>query len=152
MSTVEEYIGYAKDIGFVAGAQIAVALLQFIRLPILTKWLGASLYGTWSLIWVTIVLITPLATLGLAMAVVRFLATEKDSTKIRERFLSVVFTVLAAGVFVCFILILCSNLFAASILGDINSSHLIKLASFMVLTQALSQISIAFFRTFRQMK
>ena len=152
MSTSEEYIGYAKDVGFVAGAQVVVSLLQFARLPILTKWLGASLYGTWSLIWVTVVLITPLATLGLGMAMVRFLAAERDVARIRERFLSVVFTVLAAGVFVSIILILCSDLFASSIIGDINSSHLVKLASFMILTQALSQMSIAFFRTFRQMK
>ena len=152
MSTSEDYIGYAKDIGFVAGAQAAVALLQFIRLPILTKWLGVSLYGTWSLIWVTIALITPLAVSGLNMALVRFLATETDTNRIRESFLSIVFTVLAAGALVCLILILCSDLFASSILGDINSSHLVKLASFMVLTQALSGISLFFFRTFRQMK
>ena len=152
VSTIEEYIGYAKDIGFVAAAQIAVSLLLFVRLPILTKWLGASLYGTWSLIWVTIVLITPLATLGLGMAMIRFLAAERDVDRIRERFLSVVFTVFLAGVVVSLILILCSDLFASSILGDINSSHLIRLASFMILTQALSQMSIAFFRTFRQMK
>jgi len=152
MSTSEEYIGYARDISYVAGAQIAVGLLLFLRLPILSKWLGASLYGTWSLIWVTVVLITPLAALGLDMAMVRFLAAEKDNARIRDRFLSVVFTVLAAGVFVSIILILCSDLFASSIIGDIDSSYLVKLASFMVLTQALSQIGVAFFRTFRQMK
>ena len=152
MTTSQDYVTYAKDIGLVAGAQIAVSLLQFARLPILTKWLGASLYGTWSLIWVTVVLITPLATLGLGLAMVRFLAAEGDVARIRERFLSVVFTVLAAGVFVSIILILCSDLFASSIMGDISSSHLVKLASFMILTQALSQIGVAFFRTFRQMK
>jgi len=152
MSTSEEYIGYARDISYVAGAQIAVSLLQFARLPILTKWLGASLYGTWSLIWVTVVLITPLATLGLGMAFTRFLAVERDNARIRESFLSVVFTILAAGVFVSIILILCSDLFASSIIGDINSSHLIRLASFMVLTQALSQVGVRFFQTFRKMK
>lgn len=152
MSTIEEYKGYARDVGLVAGAEIVVALLRFIRLPILTKWLGASLYGTWSLIWVTIVLITPLATLGLGMAMLRFLAAERDVDRIRERFLSVVFTILVAGVFVSLILFLCSDLFASSIIGDINSSHLVKLGSFMILTQALSLISITFFRTFRQIK
>jgi len=151
-SSTEEYLGYAKDIGFVAGAQVAISLLHFIRLPILTKVLGTSLYGTWSLIWVTIALVVPLATLGLGMAMVRFLAAEKDNAKIREELFSVVFTVLAAGVFISLILILCSDLFASSIFGDINYSHLVKLASFMILTQALSQVSIAFFRTFRRMK
>ena len=152
MPTSEDYIGYAKDIGFVAGAQVAVSLLSFIRLPILTKFLGASLYGTWSLILVTISLITPLASLGLGIALIRFLAAERDIARIREGFLSVVFTVLAAGVFISLILILCSGPFASSILGDINSSHLVKLASFMILTQALSGVSVVFFRTFRQMK
>ena len=134
MSTSEEYIGYARDVSYVAGVQIAVSLLQFARLPILTKWLGASLYGTWSLIWVTIVLATPFAVLSLGMTVTRLLAAEKDVGRIREGFLSVVLTVLAAGVFVSIILILCSDLFASSIIGDINSSHLVRLASFMVLT------------------
>ncbi|MEA3431784.1 MAG: flippase, partial [candidate division WOR-3 bacterium] len=117
-----------------------------------TKFLGASLYGTWSLIWVTIVLVTPLAVLGLQAAFTRFLAAETDTDTIRERFLSVVFTVLGAGILVSLILILCSDLFASSIIGDINSSYLVKLASFMILTQTLSQIGVTFFRTFRQMK
>jgi O-antigen/teichoic acid export membrane protein len=152
LSPFEEYKGYAKDIGLVAGAQIAVALLHFARLPILTKWLGASLYGTWSLIWVTVVLITPLATLGLGMAMVRFLAAEKDKAKIRERFISVLTTSLVAGAVISLILVLCSNLFATSIMGDADSSYLFRLGSIMIITQALSQISIAFFRSFRQMK
>jgi O-antigen/teichoic acid export membrane protein len=152
MSTSEEYIGYAKDISYVAGAQVLVGLLQFARLPLLTKWLGASLYGTWSIIWVTIVLITPLAVLGLDMTIVRFLAAERDVYRVRERFASVAFAILASGVFASVILILCSNLFASSILGDINSSHLVRLASFMILTQAISGISLSFFRTLRQMK
>ena len=100
----------------------------------------------------TIVLVTPLAMLGLGMTFTRFLAVERDIVKIREGFLSVVFAILAVGVFVSFILLLCSDLFAASILGDITSSHLVKLAAFMVLSQALSQISTRFFQTFRQMK
>jgi O-antigen/teichoic acid export membrane protein len=152
LSPTEEYKGYAKDIGLVAGAQIAVALLHFARLPILTKWLGASAFGTWSLIWVTVVLITPLATLGLGMAMVRFLAAERDKAKIRERFMSVLVTSLAAGAVISLILVLFSNLFATSIMGDADSAGLFRLGSLMIITQALGQITVAFFRTFRQMK
>jgi O-antigen/teichoic acid export membrane protein len=152
LSTTEEYKGYARDIGLVAGAQIAVSVLQFARLPILTKWLGASLYGDWSLIWVTVVLVTPLAVLSLGITVIRFLAAEKDTDKIREGYLSAVFTVLAAGVFFSLVLFLCSGPLATSIIGDPDSAYLVRLGSFMILTQALSQMSIAFFRTFRQMK
>jgi O-antigen/teichoic acid export membrane protein len=151
-SHVNQYISYAKDISFVAGAQVVVSLLQFIRLPILTKSLGISLYGTWSLIWVTVSLVVPLVTLGLGMAMVRFLAVEKDTAKIREGYYSVLFTVLAAGTFISLILTLCSNLFAASILGDINHSQLVMLTSFMILSEALCQVSVLYFRTFRWMR
>jgi O-antigen/teichoic acid export membrane protein len=152
LSYFEEYKGYARDIGLVIVAQVAVALLHFLKLPILTKWLGASLYGSWSLIWVTVVLVTPLAVLSLGMTLTRFLAAEKNKDKIREGFLSVVFTVFGAGVIISAILYLCSSPFASSLLGDSASASLVKLAAPMILTQALSQISIAFFRTFRQMK
>lgn len=50
--------------------------MRFIQLPILTKLLGTSHYGTWSLIFVTVSVLTQLAILGLGMAVVRFLAAE----------------------------------------------------------------------------
>jgi O-antigen/teichoic acid export membrane protein len=151
-SPPEEYKSYAKDIGLIAGAQIAVALLHFARLPILTKWLGASSYGTWSLIWVTIVLVTPLTTLGLGMAMVRFMAAEKDKAKIRESFMSVLVTTLIVGVVISLILVLFSDLFATSIIGDANSAYLVRLGSLMILTQALSHIAIRFFQTYRQMK
>jgi len=148
----EDYVSYAKDIGFVTGIQIILGLLQFIRLPILTKWLGASLFGDWSIIWVTISLIAPFISLGLGITLVRFLASEKDISRIRDGFISVLVTVLAMGTVVSLILILCSDLFAASILGDISNSTVVKLAAFTTLTQALSGIGVNFFRTFRRMK
>ena len=146
------YLPYAKDIGIVAVAQAIISLLQFLRLPILTKWLGAELYGTWSMIWVAIFLTSSLATLGLNMAMVRFLAAEKDIGRIRQGFLSAVVTVLGAGLLCSLVLALCSDYFAASFLGDRNASQLIRLSSLMILTQALSQMGFAFFRTLSQMK
>lgn len=151
-SSSEEYVGYAKDIGLAAGTELAVVLVRFIQIALLTKWLGASLYGSWALILVTVSILTQLAILGLNMAVVRFLAAAKEVDKIREGFLAAVFTILAAGVSVALILVLCSDFFASSIIRNINSSDLVKLASFLILTQALSDISRTFFRTFRRLK
>jgi O-antigen/teichoic acid export membrane protein len=148
----ESYIGYARDTALIAVAQVMVALLQFLRLPILTKWLGVELYGTWSIIWVTVVLTTSLAILGLNMAMVRFLAAEKDISRIRQGFLSAVVTVLGAGLLCTLVLVLCSEFIATSLLGDKNASQLVQLSSLMILTQALSCMGIAFLQTFRQMK
>lgn len=147
-----EYISYAKDIGFAAGASLAVALLGFISLPILTKYLGASLYGVWSLLLVTVYLILPLPLLSLQESIVRFLSGEKDKEKIREGFLSAVFTVLATGVFFSLVVILCSDFLASAIFGDINSSYFIRIGAFMILTRALTQMTLAFFRTLRLIK
>jgi O-antigen/teichoic acid export membrane protein len=152
LSSAEEYKGFIKDVGLVYASQIAVVVLQFVRLPILTKMLGASLYGTWALIWETTSLIIPLASLGLGMAMVRFLAAEKDYAKVREGFLSIVFAVFAAGAVTSIVLVLFSNLFATSIIGDANSTYLVRLGSLMIFSQSLSLMGIAFFRTFRQMK
>ena len=56
-----ESLSFARDVGFVGAAQLGASLLQFVRLPILTKELGVDLFGTWSLILVTVSLLTPLA-------------------------------------------------------------------------------------------
>jgi O-antigen/teichoic acid export membrane protein len=152
VSPTQGYVSYVKNVGFVAATTIAINLLGFITLPILTKWLGVYLYGTWSLIQVTVTLITSLATLGLPLATLRFLASEKDTAKIREGFLSAALAILIAGTVLSVILILLSDFLASSIFGDISSSHFIKLAAFMILTEALSQMALIFFRTFRQMK
>lgn len=71
------YKKYAKNVGLVSIASIISRLKGFILLPILTKALGAELYGTWALILVTISLLVPFCTLELGYALVRFLGTEE---------------------------------------------------------------------------
>lgn len=151
-SATKQYIGFTKDVGLIASTNLVVALLLFARLPILSKWLGTSLYGTWSLIWVTISLLAPVATLALTVTIVRFLPAETKNEKVRESFWSVIFIVLATSAFFSLMLVLFSDRLASSIFGDIYYSYFIKLGSIMLITQAVSQISLAFFRAFRHMK
>jgi len=154
MSTTKEYKSYSKQIGSVAAAQIVVSILRFAQLPLLTKtnWFDAPLFGTWSLIWVTISLITPLATMGLAMSTIRFLASEGNPSRIRDGFFSVFFTVFASGAIFCLVLILSSDALAIYILKDINTSYLIKLGSPLIITESLTVVAMVFLRTFRQIK
>lgn len=81
-----EYATFGKQVGYVIGSNIVGFLLGFVQIPILTKGLGATLYGTWSLINVTVALIVPFALISLNIAIVRFLAAEKDEERIREDF------------------------------------------------------------------
>jgi O-antigen/teichoic acid export membrane protein len=146
-----EFVSFARDAGLVGAALVGTSLLGFVRLPILTKGLGADSFGTWATILAAVSLLTPLAVLGLREATVRFLAAEKDKDRIRDDFLSVVFVVLAAGSILSLIVVLCSGPLA-SLSDDPDNSSLFILGSFMIITHALSLVTLAYFRTFRQMK
>jgi len=146
MELNREYTKYGRQVGYGIGANIALLLFGFIRLPILTKGLGATLYGTWSLINVTISLIVPFALLGLGLAIVRFLAAEKNRGRIREDFLSAYSIVFISGAVFSVFLFLFSDYLAASIFKDINSSFYIKLASILILFNSIDALALAFFR------
>ncbi len=148
--TNKEYARFSWQIAFVIAAEISGLLLGFIRLPILTKSLGAGLYGTWSLLDVTISLITPFALMGLHMGLVRFLSAEKDKARIREDFFSLFSLVLAAGAALAVLLILFSDLLAVHIFKDAGSSVYIKMASVLILINAIVTFSLAYFQSFRQ--
>ena len=147
-----EYKLFAQRVGLVGITNFIVGLRGLILIPILTKTLGADAYGIWSVIMVTISLLSPLALLGLTSAMIRFLAAEKDKRKIQEGFYSVIFVVLFAGLILSLIVFLLADSFALTILKDISSAPLIKIASFVIFLQALDLASLGFFRTFGRMK
>jgi len=146
METNKEYTNYGRQVGYGIGASIALLLLDFIRFPILTKGLGAALYGTWSLINVTISFIVPFALLGLSAAVIRFLAAEKVRSRIGEDFLSACSVVFISGTAFSMLLFLFSDYLAALILKDIHLSFYIKLASILILFHPLCELNLSFFR------
>jgi len=148
--TNKEYARFSWQIAFVIAAEISALLLGLIRLPILTKNLGADLYGTWALLDVTISLITPFALIGLHMGIVRFLSAEKDKARIREDFFSLFSIVLAAGTALAVLLIVFSDLLAVHIFKDAGLSVYIKMASVLILLNAIIILSLAYFQAFRQ--
>jgi O-antigen/teichoic acid export membrane protein len=141
-----KYIKLGKQVVYVIIVTIVTTLLGLIQLPIITKWLGTDLYGTWSLINVTISLIVSFASLALSITVIRFLAAEKDINKVREDFLSACcVTVISCGIFT--ILLFCfSDLLATNVFKDAGISGYIKLASILILLNALHLLPLAFFR------
>ncbi len=144
------YTKFGRQVGYVIGAHIAIVLLGFIQLPILTKGLGATLYGTWSLINVTVSLIVPFAILGLQSAIIRFLSAEKDRDKISDDFLSACSTVVIVGTALSILLCLFSDYLASLIFKDIGSSFYIKLASVLICFNALDGLTLTFFRMQRK--
>ena len=147
-----EYKLFAQRVGLVGIVNLIVSLRGLILIPILTKTLGTDAYGIWSVIIVTISLITPLAMLGLPTAMIRFLSAEKDKGKIQDGFYSVISVVFFVGLILSLIVYLLADSFAIAILKDVSSAHLVKIASFVIPLQALDPASLEFFRAFGKMK
>jgi O-antigen/teichoic acid export membrane protein len=147
-----EYKLFAQRVGLVGITNLIFSLRGLILIPILTKTLGADAYGIWSVIMVTISLLSPLALLGLTSAMIRFLAAEKDKRKIQEGFYSVISVVFFAGLILSLVVFLLADSFAITILKDTSAAPLIKIASVVILLQALDLASLEFFRAFGRMK
>lgn len=150
MEENQEYTTFGRQVGYIITANIAILLLGFIQIPILTKGLGATLYGTWSLITVTVSLIVPFAMLSFSTSIVRFLAAEKDKGRIRDDFLSACSIVFISGAVFSLLLFFLSDFLAASIFKDVNSSFYIKLASVLILLNSMHVLPLAFLRMRRR--
>lgn len=146
----ESSVKFVKDVWVVGVTNIIIALSGIILLPILTKTLGASNYGIWVQAIVTINLITPLATLGLSGAMVRFLAAEKDIKEIQEGLFSTIVSVFLVGCVASFLLVIFSALLAKSFFG--NAVDILKILAFIIPFWCVDVVFLDFFRAFRQIK
>ena len=144
------YQRFARDVAIIGITQVLTSLGGFILLPLITKTLGAYDYGIWAQISITISLLTPMALLGLSMALVRFLSAEKDPERIREGLYSIIVFVLFTGSGISFLVLLLSDPLAVSVFGDITTSPYIKAGSFLILLSALNQLALFYFRISRQ--
>jgi len=145
------YLSFSTDVGLVAGVEVGKLLLVFVRLPLLTKLLGAEHYGTLSLVLVTAALLAPAAALGLGAAVVRFLAAENTATRVRDRFFSATAVVLLAGAALCLAVILTADFLESTVYGGVDASAVIRLGAFLIVTEALNRMTQCYFRAFRRM-
>ncbi len=94
---------FATDVVWVAVSQVFVFVVGLVTLPALTKSYSPEIYGVWVQILVTVGLLTPVLTLSLGSAAVRFLAAEDDIEKRCHAFGTMLWPVLA---FACLVLII----------------------------------------------
>jgi|SRR3989344_3449363 len=149
---MKQYEKFTSDIIIFVIATAFIALQNAILVPILTKNLGASLYGVWSQITVTVMVLSTVASLGLRNSIIRFLAAEKNKNKISRIFFSVTFFVAISGILFSIVMFLLSDFLAITIVKDITSSFFIQFASVLVLITVLNHLMLGFFETFRQTK
>ncbi|MBC8485581.1 MAG: oligosaccharide flippase family protein, partial [Bacteroidetes bacterium] len=92
-------------------AQYLLIPLVLIRMPLLTKNLTTQEYGLWGLLNATQGLTVPFTSLGLGIAMSRFLASEKKMDEVQEGF----YSVLSIRLFLSLIIALTVLLFASPI-------------------------------------
>lgn len=146
------YQSFAKDVAIIGITSVLTSFGGFFLLPIITKALGTYEYGIWAQISVTISLLSSISLMGLSMALVRFLAAEKEVDKIREAFYSIVFIVAFSGIVVSLLAFAISEPLASTFFRDPNASYFIRAAALLILLSALDSIVVFYFRIFRQTK
>lgn len=140
----------ARDTVIYGGATVLASLIGLIQLPLLTKTLGAYGYGLWSQVNVTVSLLLPFTGLGLAIALVRFLAAEKNREDIQEGFYSIFLVTCGASAVVSLAMfILASPLAVKFFDGEVQ---IVRITAAIVFVSSLEPIYLNLIRTFQQIK
>lgn len=149
---MSEYTLFTKRVGLVGMVRLITNIRGLILIPILTKTLGATEYGAWSQILVTISLAMPFIMLGLPSAMVRFLPAERENKELGKGFFTVIFTIFFVSMVFALFLFLSSNSLAILLLRNVSFAPIFKIASALIILEALNQASLELFRVFGQIK
>jgi len=125
---LSNYKKFTKDVGLAGIAQTIAMLKGLIPLPILTKTLGAEMYGIWALIMVTISLLMPLALLQLYHAMTRFLTAEKNKEKINKGFSSIFAASASTAFILSFLIFILAEPLAVAVFGGADATYFVRQA------------------------
>ncbi len=151
MENLGEYSLFARRIGLVGVVQTLAGLKGLITLPILTRVLGASDYGLWALILVTVALAGPLVRLGLDNAVARFLPS-RSRQEIVQGVVTAFSVILVTGIVAGVVFFFASNPFATVFLRGSSIASAMKVASLLLVLESLAVVALGSFRVFGQIK
>lgn len=148
---MSEYALFAKRVGLVGIAQTILGLKGLIILPILTKTLGANDYGIWVQVLISVSILQPFILLGLNNSLLRFFSS-KEKHEIVQGIITITCVTLAVGIVASITFYLLSDQIATILLHDKSSSTVFKIASPLLVTEALNVIALSSFRIFGQIK
>lgn len=145
------YRKFTSDVGVVLLADILTRFRPIIFLPIITKALGASDYGVYTTLTVTISLLMYFAYLGLDSSIVRFFPSEKDRKKVAGGMSSILVFLFFTLTLLAVILALFADLLAATVFGDPGSASVIRIGALLLPVEALLKIVLTYFRMRQRM-
>jgi O-antigen/teichoic acid export membrane protein len=148
---MEIYKKFARDVSLIAISELLIRVRPIIFLPIITKVLGASDYGIYTSLLVTLSFLLPFSLLGTNISIVRFLAPEKNKIKkAKSLFTSLYFVCFTSIVFSLFLYFSAGTL-ANTVFGNPESAEIIRLGAFLFPVEALLVIFVSFFQMKQQM-
>lgn len=139
------YRRFAKNVGIVAVSEIVMKLKPILFLPIITNALGASDYGVYTSIFVTVAFLTTFSTLGVDNGFVRFLAAEKDKEKVSSGFSSSSVVIFGLSCVVALAMFIFAGTLANTVFGSPDRIAAIQAGSFYLPLSALFSITLNFF-------
>ena len=140
----------ARDTVIIGVTTLLTFLIGLLLLPLLTKTLGAHDYGIWSQVHVTVGLLLPFVYLGLIIAMIRFLAAEKNKEAIQEGFYSVLLVVFLISLVISLAVIAFAYPLAINFFD--GNVQVVRVTAAIILLSSLNPVYMSLIRTFQQIK
>ena len=141
---------FVKNIGIMSFSSLLSTLGGIILLPIITKLLGVAEYGVW-VVFITMTALAPLIlTLGLPLAIGRFIPGEKDKEQIQDGIYSTFSIVVVVCVILSFFIVIFYNQIGKFL--NIENTSLILLLPPIFLFECLNLVFFATIRALQKVK
>lgn len=125
---IKESKKFASDIIWISVASLFMTMiLGIVTLPALTKTYPSDVYGIWININVTVGLISPLISLQLGLAVVKYLAGIDDRAKRRRILGAMLSAIMIFSVIVCCACMACSKQISMLLFGSTDLTYYVML-------------------------
>lgn len=141
------HLKFTDDIIWVALSSFIISLFGIITLPALTKNYSADLYGVWTQIAIIGSLLTPILTLHLGTAAVRFFAGENQSQKLSQSFSNMLMPIMILIFIIIFISLIIPDYLSQLLFGSEKYAYFVPLTFIWAGTSALFAFLISFLRS-----
>jgi len=138
---------FAKDVGLMGITKVILGLQAFLLLPILTKFLGATDFGIWSQIKITVTLLASISVLSLDTIIIRFISGEENKLKISTEFISFLMLSLSFAIFLGGTIYIFSEKISFFLTHISNIGFFFKFVVIMIVLQVIYYLFMTFFRS-----
>jgi len=152
MENIVDKKKFFNETGLVFIARFLAKLKGFIVFPIIVKLFGTQTYGIWAQILAIIGLATPIALIGVNIAIKRFLSSGKDTNIIAKNFWGIFYFVIVVSIFIMFVIYLLSDYIALRLFHLSEISNTLLFVAFIIPLNAVNIIFSDLFLAFSKVK